>query len=184
MELLSEPLPGVLHLRARSFNDTRGSFSETFSRRTMAGFGVDHEFVQDNEAFSATRGTVRGLHLQADPHAQGKLVRVLRGSIFDVALDIRPDSPTFRRHTSVELSEGDGQALWIPAGFAHGFCTLADHTVVAYKVTDFYAPDAERSIRFDDPELGIAWPIEPARAVLSEKDAAAPSFAAVLEEMN
>ena len=183
MERLSEPVPGVLELRARVFEDSRGSFSETFSRRTMAGLGVDLEFCQDNESYSAITGTVRGLHLQAEPHAQGKLVRVLRGAIFDVAVDIRPESATFGQHTSVELKAGDNRALWIPAGFAHGFCTLADETVVSYKATDFYAPDCERSIRFDDPDLGIDWPVDSADAVLSDKDAAAPSFAEFLQEL-
>jgi dTDP-4-dehydrorhamnose 3,5-epimerase len=183
MELLNEPLPGVLELRARVFDDSRGSFSETFSRRTLAQFGVDLEFCQDNESVSSVAGTVRGLHLQAEPHRQGKLVRVLRGAIFDVAVDVRPDSPTFRQHASLELTAGDNRSFWIPAGFAHGFCTLADDTVVTYKVTDFYAPAAERSIRFDDPDLAIRWPVDNAQAVLSDKDAAAPSFASFLEEI-
>jgi dTDP-4-dehydrorhamnose 3,5-epimerase len=181
MELLNEPTPGVLELRSQVFEDSRGSFSETFSRRTMAGFGIDLEFCQDNESFSSSSGTVRGLHLQVDPHAQGKLVRVVHGAIFDVAVDIRPDSPTFGQHTSVDLKAGDNRALWIPAGFAHGFCTLADETVVAYKVTALYEPHAERSIRFDDPDLGIDWPVDSADAVLSDKDAAAPSFAEFLQ---
>ena len=181
MELLNEPLPGVLELRARVFEDQRGSFSETFSRRTMAGFGVDLEFCQDNESFSSLSGTVRGLHLQVEPHTQGKLVRVVHGAIFDVAVDIRPESATFGQHVSVELKAGDNRALWIPAGFAHGFCTLADETVVSYKATDFYAPDCERSIRFDDPDLGIDWPVDSADAVVSDKDAAAPSFAEFLQ---
>ena len=181
MELLNEPIPSVLELRSQVFEDSRGSFSETFSRRTMAGFGIDLEFCQDNESFSSSSGTVRGLHLQVEPHAQGKLVRVVHGAIFDVAVDIRPDSPTFGQHTSVELKAGDNRALWIPAGFAHGFCTLADETVVSYKATDFYAPDCERSIRFDDPDLGIDWPVDSADAVLSDKDAAAPSFAEFLQ---
>ena len=150
----------------------------------MAGLGIDVEFCQDNESYSAITGTVRGLHLQADPHAQGKLVRVLRGAIFDVAVDIRPDSPTFRQHATVELRGGDNRAFWIPPGFAHGFCTLTDETVVSYKVTEFYAPDCERSIRFDDPDLGIDWPVDSADAVLSDKDAAAPSFADFLAEMS
>lgn len=184
MQVLNEPIPGVLELRARVFEDSRGSFSETFSRRTMAELGVDLEFCQDNESFSAITGTVRGLHLQAEPHAQGKLVRVLRGAIFDVAVDVRPDSPTFRQHASVELVAGDHRAFWIPAGFAHGFCTLADDTAVSYKVTDFYTPEAERSIRFDDPDLGIEWPTDTNAAVLSDKDAAAPSFATFLEEIS
>ena len=181
MEVLSEPIPGVLELRSRVFEDSRGSFSETFSRRTMAGFGIDLEFCQDNESFSSSSGTIRGLHLQVEPHAQGKLVRVVHGAIFDVAVDIRLDSPTFGQHISVELKEGDNRALWIPAGFAHGFCTLADETVVSYKATDFYSPDCERSIRFDDPDLGIDWPVDSTDAVLSDKDAAAPSFAEFLQ---
>jgi dTDP-4-dehydrorhamnose 3,5-epimerase len=183
MELLNEPLVGVLELRSRVLADSRGSFSETFSRQTMAGFGVDLEFCQDNESFSSSSGTVRGLHLQVEPHEQGKLVRVVHGAIFDVAVDIRLDSPTFGQHTSVELKAGDNRALWIPAGFAHGFCTLADETVVSYKATDFYAPDCERSIRFDDPDLGIDWPVDSSDAVLSDKDAAAPSFAEFLQEL-
>jgi len=140
MELLHEPIPGVLELRARVTEDSRGSFAETFSRRTMAKFGVDMEFCQDNESYSATKGTVRGLHLQTEPHAQGKLVRVLQGAIFDVAVDVRPDSPTFREHATIELAAGDNRAVWIPPGFAHGFCTLADHTVVTYKVTTSTPP--------------------------------------------
>jgi len=182
MELLHEPIPGVLELRARVTEDSRGSFAETFSRRTMAKFGVDMEFCQDNESYSATKGTVRGLHLQTEPHAQGKLVRVLQGAIFDVAVDVRPDSPTFREHATIELAAGDNRAVWIPPGFAHGFCTLADHTVVTYKVTDFYSPETERSIRFDDPELAIAWPVERNTAMLSDKDAAAPPLAAFLRD--
>ena len=177
MELMNEPIPGVLELQARVFADSRGTFSETFNRRTMAGLGVDCEFVQDNESSSTSAGTIRGLHLQVAPHAQGKLVRVAQGAIFDVAVDLRPDSRTFREHASVELRAGDHRAFWIPPGFAHGFCTLADDTVVTYKVTDFYAPETERSIRFDDPDLGIPWPIASGDAVLSDKDAAAPSFA-------
>ena len=181
MEVRSELLPGVLELQARVFADARGSVSETFNRRTMAGLGIDADFVQDNESRSTYRGTVRGLHLQADPHAQGKLVRVLRGSIVDVAVDLRPDAPTRLKHARVELCEDDARALWIPPGFAHGFCTLADNTVVAYKVTALYEPHAERSIRFDDPDLGIDWPVDSADAVLSDKDAAAPSFAEFLQ---
>ena len=150
----------------------------------MAEFGVDLEFCQDNESFSSSSGTVRGLHLQVEPHAQGKLVRVLRGAIFDVAVDLRPDSPTFAQHISVELTAEDDRTFWFPAGFAHGFCTLADDTLVGYKVTAFYEPHAERSIRFDDPDLGIDWPVDSASAVLSDKDASAPSFADFLAEMS
>lgn len=184
MEILNEPLPGVRELEARVFADARGSMSETFNRRTMAGLGIDVDFVQDNESRSTHRGTVRGLHLQADPHAQGKLVRVIRGAILDVAVDLRPDSPTRLEHVCVELREDDARALWIPPGFAHGFCTLADDTVVTYKVTDFYAPETERTIRFDDPALGIDWPVATADAVLSDKDAAAAGLADYLESVS
>lgn len=183
MELLNEPLPGVLELRTRVFGDRRGSFSETFSRRTMAGFGVDLEFVQDNESRSSASGTIRGMHLQTAPHAQGKLIRVLRGAIFDVAVDLRPGSSTHLQHAVVELDADDGRMLWIPPGFAHGFCTLTADTVVAYKVTAFYAPEAERTIRFDDPDLAISWPIDPDDAVLSDKDAEAPTLAVIAQEI-
>ncbi|MEO0494863.1 MAG: dTDP-4-dehydrorhamnose 3,5-epimerase [Actinomycetota bacterium] len=183
MELLDEPLPGVLDLRTRVFADDRGSFTETFSRRTMARFGLDAEFVQDNESYSAARGTIRGLHLQLDPHAQGKLIRVLRGAIHDVAVDLRPGSPTHGHHVGVDIEAGDHRALWLPPGFAHGFCTLVDDTVVAYKVTALYEPGAERTIRYDDPTLAIDWPVDPADAVLSDKDAHAASFAALREEV-
>ena len=181
MQLLNVPIPGVLELQAKVFEDSRGSFSETFSRRTMAGFGIDLEFCQDNESFSSSSGTVRGLHLQVEPHAQGKLVRVVHGAIFDVAVDIRPDSPTFGQHTSVDLKAGDNRALWIPAGFAHGFCTLADETVVSYKATDFYAPDCERSIWFDDPDLGIDWPVDSADAVLVRQGRSRPVIRRILQ---
>ena len=183
MELLNEPLPGVLELQAPAFRDSRGWFSETFSRRELMGLGIDLEFCQDNESFSSLSGTVRGLHFQVEPYTQGKLVRVLHGAIFDVAVDIRPESATFGQHASVELKARDNRSVWIPAGFAHGFCTLADETVVSYKATDFYAPGCERSIRFDDPDLGIDWPVDSADAVLSDKDAVAPSFAEFLQEL-
>lgn len=177
MELIDKPLPGLLEIKTRIHGDLRGSFAETFNRRAFAELGIDVDFVQDNESYSAKMGTVRGLHLQLEPHAQGKLVRVLTGSIFDVAVDLRPDSSTYSQHVGIELSSGDGRMFWIPAGFAHGFCTLRDDTTVTYKVTDFYNPSAERSIRWDDTELEIEWPVSPDAAVLSDKDAAAPSFA-------
>lgn len=182
MELINEPLPGLLELKTRIHGDLRGSFAETFNRQTLAEFGIDVEFVQDNESYSSSAGTVRGLHLQLEPHAQGKLVRVLAGSIFDVAVDLRPDSPTYRQHSGIELSSGDGRMFWIPAGFAHGFCTLLDDTTVAYKVTEFYNPSAERSIRWNDADLKINWPVTPEASVLSAKDEAAPTFATFQEE--
>ena len=177
MEPIGEPLPGLYELQLVVHEDSRGSFCEAFSRRTMAALGVDTEFVQDNESRSTASGTVRGLHLQVAPHEQGKLIRVLRGAVLDVALDMRPDSPTFLEHTTIELREDDQRALWVPPGFAHGFCTLEPNTTIAYRVTGYYNREAERAIRWDDPELAIPWPVRPEEAVLSEKDASAPSFA-------
>ena len=164
MELLAEPLPGLRLLRSRVHLDARGSFTETYNRRSLTGLGIDTEFVQDNESVSTATGTVRGLHLQVAPDGQGKLIRVLSGAIFDVAVDARPGSSTFGRWAGVELEAGDHQVFWIPDGFAHGFCTLTPDTVVAYKTTAFYAPAAERTVRFDDPELAIDWPIDPSAA--------------------
>jgi dTDP-4-dehydrorhamnose 3,5-epimerase len=182
MELLNEPLPGLLELQTLIHKDQRGSFSETFSRRRFAELGIDHEFVQDNESRSTVAGTVRGLHLQVDPDAQGKLVRVLEGAIYDVAVDLRPDSSTFLHHAGIELHAGDSRLFWIPPGFAHGFCTLTEHTTVSYKVTSAYSPTTERSIRWDDPDLQIVWPVKPGAAVLSDKDGIAASLADFRQE--
>ena len=184
MELLGEPLPGLIELRPPTLGDDRGWFRETFNENKLQTLGITESFVQDNESWSSQRGTIRGMHLQLAPHAQGKLVRVLQGSIVDVAVDLRPGSPTRLQHASVGLDSDDGRQLWIPAGFAHGFCTLTDNTVVAYRVTALYEPYAERSIRFDDPDLGIDWPVDSADAILSDKDAAAPSFADFLAEIS
>ena len=184
MEILSEPLPGVLELRPKTVADSRGWFREAFSATRLSDLGVDSDFVQDNESWSARRGTIRGMHLQVAPHAQGKLVRVLQGSILDVALDLRPGSKTRFRHVCIELNAYEGQQLWIPPGFAHGFCTLVDDTTVAYRVTCSYAPDAERTIRFDDPAMAIQWPVSAVEAVLSDKDAAAPALADVVLEID
>jgi dTDP-4-dehydrorhamnose 3,5-epimerase len=177
VEVVADHLGGVLLLRPRRYADPRGSFTETYNRKVFARLGIVDEFVQDNESWSAHAGTVRGLHLQLDPHAQGKLVRVLRGRIFDVAVDLRDGSDTFHKHVAVELSASQGEQLWIPKGFAHGFCTLEANTEVLYKVTTFYDPAADRSIRWDDPELGIAWPFRAQDVTLSDKDRAAPSLA-------
>ena len=174
VQLVDEPMQGVKLIELVPHADDRGSFTETFNRAKMAALGIDVEFVQDNESVSVHRGTIRGLHLQLPPHAQGKLVRVLRGSITDVAVDLRPASPTYRRSCRVDLRGDDHLAFWIPPGFGHGFCTLEADTVVAYKVTSLYAPDADRSLRWNDPDLAIAWPVGPGDAVLSDKDANAP----------
>jgi dTDP-4-dehydrorhamnose 3,5-epimerase len=150
--------------------DERGFFSETYSRRALDQAGVQADFVQDNQSLSRAKGVVRGLHFQTEPFAQGKLVRVLRGSIFDVAVDIRQGSPTFGQHVSSVLSEENWSQMWVPVGFAHGFCTLEPDTEVIYKVTAFYAPQCEEGIAFDDPDLGIAWPVSRGDLVLSDKD--------------
>ena len=170
-------LDGVVILTPRIFSDARGSFQETYNRDTLAERGIDIAFVQDNQSWSRDAGTLRGLHCQVPPRAQAKLVRVLAGEIWDVAVDIRRDSPTFGRWTGVTLSAENNRQLLIPAGFLHGFVTRAPGTVVAYKCSDTYAPDCEAAVRFDDPDLVIDWGIAPGTAVLSDKDAAAGSFA-------
>lgn len=178
MEFVPTALDGVIEVRPRRFGDQRGWFSETYKRDAFADAGITDDFVQDNESFSAPVGTLRGLHYQLPPHAQAKLVRVLRGSILDVAVDIRRSSPTFGRHVAVVLSADEGNQLYVPAGFAHGFCTLDDDVHVVYKVTARYAPETERAIRWDDPALGIDWPgLDGREPVLSDKDAVAPLLA-------
>lgn len=156
------------------FGDTRGFFSETFHARRFAEAGIPGPFMQDNHSLSARVGTVRGLHLQTDPHAQGKLVRVSRGAIWDVAVDVRHGSPTFGQHVGATLSVENWQQLWIPTGFLHGFCTLEPDTEVLYKVTTEWNRDSERGVAWDDPDLAIPWPIDPVLAVLSEKDRQLP----------
>src|SRR5262249_1724799 len=152
------------------FRDERGFFAETYNRRALAGAGIDRAFVQDNQSLSPAKGVLRGLHFQIAPHPQGKLVRVIKGAIFDVAVDIRHGSPTFGRHVASILSADNWCQLWVPEGFAHGFCTLEPDTEVIYKVTDFYAPECDRGLAWDDPDLGIAWPLADTETVLSDKD--------------
>ena len=159
------------------FGDRRGFFSEVYSRRTLAGLGIDIDFVQDNHSRSAERGTVRGLHFQVPPRAQHKLVRVVRGAVFDVAVDLRRGSPTYGAHVSVVLSAKAWNQLLVPVGFAHGFMTLEPGSEVVYKVSDHYAPDHDRGLRWNDPDLGIAWPLPEEEALLSEKDRRHPAFA-------
>ena len=170
-------LPEVLLITPRRHGDARGWFSETWSRKAMLEAGVDADFVQDNQAFSARRGTLRGLHFQMAPHAQAKLVRVLRGAIYDVAVDIRQGSPTYGQHVKAVLSGGNWAQLWVPTGFAHGFCTLEPDTEFLYKVTGYYAPECDRGLAWDDPELAIDWPMAPGAAILSEKDRRHPKLA-------
>lgn len=177
MQIEKTALPGVLILTPRRFGDARGFFSESWSRRTLAEAGIDIDFVQDNHSLSTTPGTIRGLHFQAPPHAQDKLVRCGRGALFDVAVDIRTGSPTYGRWTGVELSFENGRQLLVPAGFAHGFVTRAPETEIVYKCSDIYAPETEGALRWDDPDIGIDWDLGDARPVLSDKDAAAPGLA-------
>lgn len=169
-------LPGVLILTPRRFGDARGWFSEVWNRQGLAEAGISVDFVQDNHSCSRDAGTVRGLHFQSPPHAQAKLVRCGRGRVFDVAVDIRKGSPKFGKWTGVELSAENGRQLLIPAGFLHGFVTREPDSELLYKCSDFYAPDCDGAVRFDDPDLGIDWGIAPDAAILSDKDRAAPLF--------
>lgn len=176
MQVETTDLAGVQILTPRRFGDARGWFSEVWNQQTLAAAGIEMRFVQDNHSYSRDTGTVRGLHFQAPPHAQAKLVRCARGRVFDVAVDIRKGSPTYGRWTGVELSAENGRQLLIPEGFLHGFMTREPDCEVLYKCTGFYAPDCEGSIRFDDPDIAIDWGMDAGRAVLSDKDAAAPPF--------
>lgn len=170
-------LPEVLLITPRRHGDARGWFSETWSRRTLSALGIDAHFVQDNQAFSARSGTIRGLHFQTAPHAQAKLVRVLAGAILDVAVDIRPGSPTRGRWVSAQLTAEGGEQLFVPRGFAHGYCTLCDNVMLAYKVDSDYAPQSEGGVVWNDPDLAIAWPVDADDAVLSDKDRILPRLA-------
>lgn len=161
----------------KRFSDERGFFSEVYKKHELASAGIEADFVQDNHSLSKSRGVVRGLHFQIDPHAQGKLIRVIRGAIFDVAVDIRLESNTFGRHVSAVLSAENWSQLWVPVGFAHGFCTLEPDTEVVYKVTDKYAPECDRGLAWDDPALGIKWPVSAGEAILSAKDERHPRLA-------
>ena len=167
----------VTLIKTRRFGDDRGWFSETYNARSFKSAGIDAAFVQDNHSLSGPVGTLRGLHFQRAPHAQGKLVRCVRGRIFDVVVDLRAGSPTYGKSVSVELTAAGGEQLWVPVGFAHGFATLEPDCEVIYKVTDFYAPDCEGGIRWDDPDIGIAWPLPEGGPSLSPKDVVLPYLA-------
>jgi dTDP-4-dehydrorhamnose 3,5-epimerase len=177
MQVIETALPGVKRVIPRRHGDDRGWFSEVFRADQLAAGGITSEFVQDNQSFSAPVGTLRGLHFQTPPAAQAKLVRVLAGAILDVAVDIRRGSPTFGRYVAVRLDAENGEQLFVPHGFAHGFCTLEPNTMVAYKVDAYYSPANDRAIAWNDPEIGIDWPVSEADASLSAKDKAAPRLA-------
>ncbi|MDR9395692.1 MAG: dTDP-4-dehydrorhamnose 3,5-epimerase [Roseovarius sp.] len=176
MKVDQTALPDVLILTPARHGDNRGFFSESWNRRRMAEAGIDIDFVQDNHSVSERPGTVRGLHCQAPPRAQAKLVRCGRGALYDVAVDIRRGSPTYGAWVGVELSFENGRQLLIPEGFLHGFATREPMTEIIYKCSDYYAPETDSTVRFDDPDIGIDWGIDPAEAVLSDKDARAPWF--------
>lgn len=167
-------IPEVVLFRPKKFGDSRGFFSETFNANAMQDAGFDLDFVQDNHSFSAPASVLRGLHYQKAPFAQDKLVRCSRGSILDVAVDIRKGSPTFGKYVSAVLSADNWSQLLIPIGFAHGLLTLEPNTEVQYKVTNFYSPECDANIRWDDPDIGIDWGVSADLLTLSEKDAVAP----------
>lgn len=178
IEVRSLGLPGVVEVLPRRHGDARGFFSETWREDEFTAAGLPAGFVQDNHSYSASPGVLRGLHYQLPPRAQDKLVRVTRGRAFDVAVDIRRGSPTFGKWAGVELSAEKWNQILVPKGFAHGFVALEPDTELLYKVTDYYSPAHDRSIRFDDPQIGIDWPIDTATLILSDKDRAAPLLAA------
>ena len=173
-------IPGVWLLEPAVTRDTRGSFSEIYVERELRSIGLVGGAVQENRSLSTDRGVVRGLHFQIPPHAQDKLVRVSRGSILGVAVDIRAGSPTFGKYVATLLSAQNQLQLWVPKGFAHGLCTLEPDTEVLYKVTDYYGPECERGVRWNDPDVAIDWPIAAGDAVLSPKDARLPRLAELL----
>ena len=178
MQITETALAGVLILTPARHGDHRGYFSETWNKKTLSSHGIDIDFVQDNQSLSAEKHTLRGLHYQAPPAAQDKLVRTLAGAILDVAVDARKGSPTYGKWVAEELSAENGRQLLVPKGFLHGFLTLTPDTLVAYKCSDFYSAECDGGVRFDDPDIGIDWGIDPKDAITSEKDGKAPSFAA------
>lgn len=177
MEIVDTFIEGLKIITPARFGDARGFFSESYSRARMGEHGIGIEFVQDNHSMSAQVGTVRGLHFQSPPHAQAKLVRCGRGRFLDVAVDIRVGSPTYGKWESVELSHENGRQLLVPVGFLHGFVTREPDTEIIYKCSDYYAPDCDGAVRFDDPAIGVDWGISAGEALLSDKDAGAPLLA-------
>ena len=179
MQVEELSIPEVKILRPKKHNDARGFFSEVYSRKSLVNAGIDIDFVQDNQSVSKEKGVVRGLHFQAPPFAQDKLVRVVRGSVLDVAVDLRRDSPTYGKHVTTVLSADAWNQIFVPIGFAHGFMTLESNTEVIYKVSNYYAPDYDMGILWNDPELGIAWPMEEQETFLSDKDQRQPRLSQI-----
>ncbi len=173
MEFQQTPFPDLVVITPKVWRDDRGYFIETYNERVFRENGLDLHFVQDNLSVSH-QGTLRGMHAQAGDHAQGKLVRVARGKVWDIAVDIRKSSSTFGQHFSIELTEENATMLWIPPGFLHGFIALEDNTIFTYKVTGFYDKAGEVGVRWDDPQLAIQWPLPPGQLIISDKDRALP----------
>ncbi|ACB97060.1 dTDP-4-dehydrorhamnose 3,5-epimerase [Beijerinckia indica] len=167
-------IPDVLLIRPKKFGDARGYFAETYNARAYCEAGIDCVFVQDNQSLSVEKGTIRGLHFQVPPEPQAKLVRVLRGAILDVAVDLRRGSPHYGQWCGATLTAEEGEQLFVPRGFAHGFCTLMPETEVAYKVDGFYAPGCDAGLRYDDPDINIPWPLDGKAAMISDKDGKLP----------
>lgn len=177
MNITRTQIPDLLVIEPKVWNDNRGYFYESYNARLFSDSGVDTNFIQDNQSFSQ-RGTLRGLHAQKPPFAQGKLVRVIQGSVLDVAVDIRKDSPTYGQHFSIELSGKNHRQLWIPAGFLHGFLTIEDNTIFTYKVNNYYDKNSEIGVIWNDPDLNIQWTdnIKSEELILSDKDIILPAF--------
>ena len=172
MKKIETELKGVYIIEPQVFGDHRGYFMETYSTNKFSAIGIDAVFVQDNQSYTAMKGTLRGIHFQNSPYAQSKLVRVTKGAVLDVAVDLRKGSPTYKQWVAVELSEENKRMLFIPRGFGHGFLTLTDNVEFCYKVDNLYSKECDRGIRFDDPTIGVEWGIE--NPILSEKDSKAP----------
>lgn len=181
MQIIETRIPDVKVFAPKRFKDARGFFSEVFNQKLFREMGIDVQFVQDNHSLSVEPGVVRGLHYQLEPMAQHKLVRVVRGAILDVAVDIRRGSPTFGKHVAVTLSADNWQQMFVPTGFAHGFATLEPNTEVLYKVSNFYSPTHERGIRWNDAELEIDWGVDEANVTLSERDRMHPVLRAATD---
>jgi dTDP-4-dehydrorhamnose 3,5-epimerase len=177
LEFRTFDLDGPLEIKPRKISDDRGYFSETFRLNDFSQHAVGANFVQDNQSLSVRPGTIRGIHFQSHPAAQGKLVRCLAGKLFDVAVDLRVGSPTYGRWISVILSPEEINQLWVPVGFGHGFCALEPNSIISYRVTDYYSPEHDKGVAWDDPDIGIDWPDVADPATLSDKDRVQPKLA-------
>jgi dTDP-4-dehydrorhamnose 3,5-epimerase len=178
MNIIETPIKNLLIIEPKIWKDDRGYFFESYNKKAFADAGINAEFVQDNQSFSH-KGALRGLHAQANPYAQGKLVRVVQGKVLDVAVDIRKNSSTFGQHFSIELSGESNKMFWVPPGFLHGFVTLEDNTIFSYKCTNLYQKDAEVGVIWNDKDLGIDWGIDEKEALVSPKDTILPNFSAI-----